>query len=332
MGAGSGTRWRACAATLCGARSYSAMAEWGHVALEVVPGPVASLGLGRHGPPSTSTLHRVFRWLDVGAVERALGGWAQEALAASAPARQLEGVAMDGKTLRGTREGGVPGLHRVPPGCCGGEPPAGADPGPGAGGREDERDPLGHTLLDGLLLGGRVLTMDALLTQRAIARDVVDRGGDYLMVVKDNQPTGYPLGVADIALLFEAPGDDAAARGLRCPSLSTGRGKARLAAASTLPRSRRMPSCRNPRVRRRSTASSTHAWAADREVDGRRTGRSRIEGPSTRSIPGSRGSATSGRKARGGPPQSGPTVSGNRSHTTAGYDSLMLSRRPGTGG
>ena len=74
-------------------------------------------------------------------------------------------------------------------------------------GEKTNEIPLAHTLLDGLLLAGRVLTMDALLTQRAIARDVVERGGDYLMVVKDNQPTLR----ADIALLFEAPGDDAAA-------------------------------------------------------------------------------------------------------------------------
>ena len=100
----------ACAATLCGARSYGAMAEWGHVALEVDPGLLASLGLGRHGPPSASTLHRVFRWLDVGALERALGGWAQAVLAAQpAPAGQLEGIAMDGTTLRGTRAGGGAG-------------------------------------------------------------------------------------------------------------------------------------------------------------------------------------------------------------------------------
>jgi len=74
-------------------------------------------------------------------------------------------------------------------------------------GEKTNEIPLAHTLLDGLLLEGRVLTMDALLTQRAIARDVVARGGDYLMVVKDNQPTLR----ADIALLFAAPGDDAAA-------------------------------------------------------------------------------------------------------------------------
>ena len=188
----------ACAATLCGVRSYSAVAEWGHTALEVDPGLLASLGLGRHGPPSAATLHRVFRWLDVGALEAALGGWAQEVLAAHpAPAGGLEGVAMDGKTLRGTRTGGVPGLHLLSAvshrlGLTLGQVPVG---------EKTNEIPLAHTLLDALLLEGRVVTMDALLTQRAIAQDIIGRGGDYLMVVKDNQPTLR----ADIAFLFEGP-------------------------------------------------------------------------------------------------------------------------------
>ena len=30
--------------------------------------------------------------------------------------------------------------------------------------------------------------MDALLTQRHVAQTIVDKGGDYVMIVKDNQP------------------------------------------------------------------------------------------------------------------------------------------------
>jgi len=30
-------------------------------------------------------------------------------------------------------------------------------------------------------------------------------GGDYLLLVEENQPTGYPPGVADLALLFDPP-------------------------------------------------------------------------------------------------------------------------------
>jgi hypothetical protein len=37
-------------------------------------------------------------------------------------------------------------------------------------------------------LAGRVVTADALLTQREISRRIVAGGGDYLLPVKDNQP------------------------------------------------------------------------------------------------------------------------------------------------
>jgi len=192
----------ACVAMLCGAKSYTAVAEWGHTYGEADPGLVRALGLSRHGPPSVATVHRLFRRLAVGTLEAALGRWAQEVLAAlPAPAGHLEGVALDGKTLRGTRRDGVPGLHLLAAvshrlGLTLGQVPVGV---------KTNEIPLVHTLLAGLVVQGRVLTMDALLTQRAIAQDIVDRGGDYLMVVKDNQPALR----ADLAFLFEtpAPGD-----------------------------------------------------------------------------------------------------------------------------
>lgn len=39
-----------------------------------------------------------------------------------------------------------------------------------------------------LVIVGKVLTLDALLTQRQVAQRIRARGGDYLIVVKDNQP------------------------------------------------------------------------------------------------------------------------------------------------
>ncbi|MGH2344555.1 MAG: ISAs1 family transposase, partial [Chloroflexota bacterium] len=58
-----------------------------------------------------------------------------------------------------------------------------------------------HTLLAGLLREGWVVTMDALLTQQKIAQAIVDAGGDYIMIIKANQPTLY----ADIATAFADP-------------------------------------------------------------------------------------------------------------------------------
>jgi predicted transposase YbfD/YdcC len=47
----------------------------------------------------------------------------------------------------------------------------------------------------------RLLTGDAAYCQRSFCQTIVDRGGDYLVIVKENQPDLY----ASIALLFDAP-------------------------------------------------------------------------------------------------------------------------------
>jgi predicted transposase YbfD/YdcC len=56
-------------------------------------------------------------------------------------------------------------------------------------------------LLAGRDLRGTVTTVDALLAQRALARQIRAQGGHYLMAVKDNQPAT----AAAIAELFDAP-------------------------------------------------------------------------------------------------------------------------------
>jgi predicted transposase YbfD/YdcC len=58
-----------------------------------------------------------------------------------------------------------------------------------------------ETLLGQLVLEGRIVTMDALLTQRHVAQTIVDKGGDYVMIVKDNQPQLR----TDIELVFALP-------------------------------------------------------------------------------------------------------------------------------
>ena len=56
-------------------------------------------------------------------------------------------------------------------------------------------------LLAELELKGRVVTGDALYAQRELSRSILEQGGDYFWVVKDNQP-----GVREaVSLLFEHP-------------------------------------------------------------------------------------------------------------------------------
>ena len=56
-------------------------------------------------------------------------------------------------------------------------------------------------LLTGRDLTGTVTTMDALLTQQRIAKQILVQGGHYLMIVKENQPNLYDA----IAWLFRTP-------------------------------------------------------------------------------------------------------------------------------
>jgi hypothetical protein len=56
-------------------------------------------------------------------------------------------------------------------------------------------------LLRHLVLEGRLVTMDALLTQRQMAQHIVGVKGDYGMVVKENQPQLLD----DIATVFALP-------------------------------------------------------------------------------------------------------------------------------
>ena len=72
-------------------------------------------------------------------------------------------------------------------------------------------------LLSGLVLEGRLITGDAIFCQRDLSRQVLDGGGHYLWVVKDNQPTL----LADIQAALDPAADGAfspsaaAASGLR---------------------------------------------------------------------------------------------------------------------
>ncbi|MDQ2807751.1 MAG: ISAs1 family transposase, partial [Chloroflexota bacterium] len=143
--------------------------------------------------PSQATFSRVFATLDVAALEAALAGWAREVLAAlcatpppaPAPAPALQGLALDGKTLRGSAHCTVPGQHLLSAVAH----QWGVVLAQQAVDGKTNAITVAPPLLAGLVLTGRVVTADALLTQREIATTIVAAGGDYLLAVKENQPT-----------------------------------------------------------------------------------------------------------------------------------------------
>lgn len=167
-------------ATLCGARSLYAIAQWGRERLEDDPALLISLGFPPGRSPCVATLHRVFKALDVAAFEGAVGEWlAQTGVAATDP------LALDGKSLRGLHGDGVPGVHLVAAYAHDAQAVVAQVRTEGKG----QELAGAKALLDQVPLDGRMVTADALLTQREVSERIVGRGGDYLFPVKDNQPS-----------------------------------------------------------------------------------------------------------------------------------------------
>ena len=169
----------AVAAMLCGARSLYAVAQWGRERIEDDADALVPLGLPPGRSPSVATLHRVFKGLDVAAFERVLGDW----LAASG-VEPGEALALDGKTLRGLHGDAVPGVHLVAAFAHRSGAVLGQAPSAGKG---HELAAVAAVLAH-VPLAGRLVTGDALLTQRAVCARIVAGGGDYLLPVDANQP------------------------------------------------------------------------------------------------------------------------------------------------
>jgi predicted transposase YbfD/YdcC len=151
--------------------------------------------------PSEATLRRALRAVDLAELEACIAQFSQSLPSVSStattdtPVPYPTGMAVDGKAVRGVgahgrrlqlvslvrHDGIVLGQRAV------------AD-------KSNEITAVPRLLADRDLTGW-VVTMDAELTQHALARQIVRQHGDYLLVVKDNQPTLREA----IATLFADP-------------------------------------------------------------------------------------------------------------------------------
>jgi predicted transposase YbfD/YdcC len=156
-----------------------------------------ALGFTRQ-PPCAATLHTVLRRVDREEIEAKLRAWA-EGLLSGTPALQdpEEGIAIDGKTLRGSQKQGAPGVHLLSALAH----RLGVTLAQQAVADQTNEIPATLVLLRQLVLEGRGVTMDALLTQRSIAQQLVEAGGDSVMGGKANQPQLRE----DIATVFALP-------------------------------------------------------------------------------------------------------------------------------
>ncbi|MDQ0809342.1 putative transposase YbfD/YdcC [Streptomyces sp. B3I7] len=173
----------AAAAVLAGAVSITAIGEWVADAPQRV---LALLGFrpdpltGLIRPPHATTVRLVLAAADGDALDRAIGDFLQERQAPS-PGRKV--IAVDGKTLRGSRSATRAATALIAAMTHSGQVLAQRQID-----RKSNEIPAFAPLLDGIDLTDAVITADALHTQHDHASYLHERGAHYLAVIKRNHP------------------------------------------------------------------------------------------------------------------------------------------------
>ena len=132
-----------------------------------------------HGIPSHDTFERVFAKIDPAAFSRCCMAWLRDV----SDLVGLGHLAIDGKTLRGSAAAGQKPLHLVSAWATEARLSLGEV---AVEGKSNEIKAIPE-LLKLLDLKGALVTIDAIGCQKAIAKQIVDKGGNYLVAVKANQ-------------------------------------------------------------------------------------------------------------------------------------------------
>jgi hypothetical protein len=170
------------AAMLAGANDLIAIFRWGR---RLKPEALALFGIETGKAPCHATYHYFFQSLDADALSWALGSFALDQGSA-------QHIAIDGKTLKGSRRLDGKAVHVLSAFAT----ELGAVIGDLTVEPDQNEITAAMVLLKGLPLEGRIITGDAIFTQREICRHIRDRNGHYLFTVKDNQPA-LKAGIAE---------------------------------------------------------------------------------------------------------------------------------------
>ena len=165
-------------AVLSGAEGWCDIEEFGRAKLDWLRRyvPLAN------GVPVDDTIARIISALSVSGFQECFLSWMEDVVKLS----DGEVIALDGKTHRRThdRKRGVKALHMVSAWACRNGVVLGQV-------KTDEKSneiTAVPELLEKLELKGCIVTLDAMGCQRAIAKQVKEGGGDYVLALKRNQP------------------------------------------------------------------------------------------------------------------------------------------------
>jgi predicted transposase YbfD/YdcC len=175
-------------AVICGADDWVAVATFG----ETKESWLRTFLALPNGIPSHDTFGRVFRLLDPDEFRRCFLEWVRAVVGGSGADGEPGGlgqqvVAVDGKTLRRShdRRSGKEALHLVSAWATA----SGLVVGQVATDTKSNEITAIPALLRLLALDGAIVTIDAMGCQTAIAHQIVERRADYVLALKDNQPT-----------------------------------------------------------------------------------------------------------------------------------------------
>lgn len=164
-------------ASLSGVRSQKGVVEFGR---DRGRDFLRLFGFRKFRGPSEATFSRVFASLDVVAFEACVRRW----IASRVGSRRFEQIAIDGKTLRGSRDGELPAVHLL----AAYSPEIQTTLAQMRVDSKTNEHKAALELLGVLSLAGKVVTADAMFTHRDFCDKVRDRGGHFVLPVKENQP------------------------------------------------------------------------------------------------------------------------------------------------
>jgi len=170
-------------AVLAGASGPTGIAKWARIKEDLLrkllPLP--------NGVPRKDVFRRVLAALQPGAFQACFVNWLQSLRAEAAAATGVDRpvLAIDGKTLRRSHDKskGLGALHLVSVWAS----EFGLSLGQVATDQKSNEITAIPELLKLVDIRGAIITIDALGTQRAIAKDIIDGGADYVLALKGNQ-------------------------------------------------------------------------------------------------------------------------------------------------
>ncbi len=163
-------------ATLAGCTSVAAIAQFGRLRKHRLG---HALGFRNGKMPCPNTVTNLLAALDPDHLDRVIGDWLADRHAAG-----WEHIALDGKVVRGSRDGDLPGVHLL----AAYAPQASAVVAQMRVEATTNEHKAALRLL-GVLppLVGAVVTADAMFTHADVCAAVLDRQADYVLYAKDNQ-------------------------------------------------------------------------------------------------------------------------------------------------